>query len=98
MPFSANYHTHTYRCEHASGDCVDYARVAAAAGLEILGFSEHTPLPDGRWEDMRMSAGQRDGYEAAFAGARAAFPQVRMLIGLECEFAQEYAGWDRDEN
>jgi histidinol phosphatase-like PHP family hydrolase len=79
MPFVANYHTHTYRCEHASGDCLDYAKVAAAAGLAILGFSDHTPLPDGRWDDMRMSLAQFDEYEAAFAAAQAAFPN--MLVG-----------------
>ena len=44
-----NYHTHTYRCQHARGDCVDYARVASELGMEVLGFSDHTPLPDGRW-------------------------------------------------
>ncbi len=97
MPFVANYHTHTFRCEHATGDCLDYARVAAAAGLAILGFSDHTPLPDGRWDDMRMSLAQFDEYEAAFAAAQRAFPQMRMLLGLECEFAPEYAGWYRDE-
>lgn len=97
MPFTANYHTHTYRCDHASGDCLDYATIAARAGLAILGFSDHTPLPDGRWDDMRMSAGQLDEYEAAFDQAAAAFPQMRMLIGLECEYAREYDGWYRDE-
>jgi histidinol-phosphatase (PHP family) len=97
MPFVANYHTHTFRCDHASGDCIDYARAAQGTGLATLGFSDHTPLPDGRWADMRMSMAQLDEYEAAVALARATYPDLRMLIGLECEFSDAYAGWYRDE-
>lgn len=97
MPFVANYHTHTFRCDHASGDCLDYARVAAKAGLAILGFSDHTPLPDDRWSDMRMTMAQLNEYEGAFAKARTAFPRMRMLLGLECEYSRDYAGWYRDE-
>jgi histidinol-phosphatase (PHP family) len=97
MPFAANYHTHTFRCNHASGDAPDYARVAAAGGLATLGFSDHTPLPDGRWGDMRMAMDELAHYEAAVARARKAHPEMRVLIGLECEFAPEYAAFYRDE-
>ena len=97
MPFVANYHTHTFRCDHASGDCIDYAHIADRAGLKILGFSDHTPLPDDRWADMRMTMDQLDEYEIAVKLARAAYPRMRMLIGLECEFSDAYSGWYRDE-
>jgi histidinol-phosphatase (PHP family) len=97
MPFTANYHTHTFRCEHASGDCVEYAQVAARSGISILGFSDHTPLPDGNWREMRMSLAQLDDYEAAVQAARAAEPKLRIVLGLECEFKEEYHGWYRDE-
>ena len=83
MSFVANYHTHTFRCDHASGDCIDYAHIADRAGLKILGFSDHTPLPDDRWADMRMTMDQLDEYEIAVKLARDAYPRVRMLIGLE---------------
>ena len=32
-----NYHTHTYRCKHATGDVIDYAKAAIeAAGGEAI--------------------------------------------------------------
>jgi histidinol-phosphatase (PHP family) len=97
MPFQSNLHTHTFRCQHATGDAPDYARVASQAGLAVLGFSDHTPLPDGRWPDMRMALSELDDYEAAVARAREECPQLRILIGLECEFAPEYESFYRDE-
>ena len=97
MPFSTNLHTHTYRCQHASGDASDYARHACAAGLAVLGMADHTPLPDGRWPDMRMAMDELDGYQAAVDRARAEYPQLRILMGLECEFAVEYESFYRDE-
>ena len=33
----ANYHTHTWRCKHASGTERTYVEQAIAAGLKILG-------------------------------------------------------------
>ena len=46
-----NYHTHTYRCKHADGDCCDYAKVAVEQAMEVLGFSDHTALPNGFWPE-----------------------------------------------
>ena len=39
----ANYHTHTPRCRHAVGSEREYIEQAIEAGMEILGFSDHTP-------------------------------------------------------
>jgi histidinol-phosphatase (PHP family) len=97
MPFTANYHTHTYRCDHAEGDAIDYARIAERAGMTILGFSDHTPLPDGRWDDMRMGVSQLDEYESAVAEAAQAVPSLTILLGLECEYFPEYHAWYEDE-
>ncbi|MBA2479951.1 MAG: histidinol-phosphatase [Planctomycetes bacterium] len=97
MGFSANYHTHTYRCGHATGDAPEYARIAAAGGCRILGFSDHTPLPDGRWPDWRMRLGQLDEYEAAVARARAEQPDLTVLLGMECEYAPEFRAFYEDE-
>jgi histidinol-phosphatase (PHP family) len=66
-----NYHTHTYRCRHASGDVADYVAAAAAAGLAELGFSDHCPYPDGRWPENRMSMADLPGYLEALKEAKA---------------------------
>lgn len=39
----ANYHTHTYRCHHATGTDEEYVIRAIERGLRFLGFSDHTP-------------------------------------------------------
>lgn len=90
------YHTHTARCQHAQGDVPDYARAAAAAGLERLGAADHTPLPDGRWAGVRMRLDELPSYEAAVAEAGRAVPGLRLLRGMECDIAPEYLGWYRD--
>ncbi len=92
----ANLHTHTYRCKHAQGDVADYCREAAARGLRTLGFSDHTPLPDGRWQSVRMGMEDLEGYCRAVDAARAEFPQLTLLEGLECEYVPELEGFYRD--
>lgn len=97
MTYRQQLHTHTYRCQHASGDAPDYARVAAAGGCQVLGISDHTPLPDHRWSDVRMHLDQLDGYEAAIASARREHPRLTILKALECEWMPEYAAFYREE-
>lgn len=90
-----NFHTHTYRCQHADGDIFDYCQAAIDAGLEILGFSDHTPLPDGRWHSVRMSMDQLDEYVEKIEAAKKEFPQLQIFAGLECEYLPEYEGFYR---
>ena len=63
-----NYHTHTYRCQHATGDVIDYAKAAIDGGLTTLGMSDHAALPDNRWNNVRMSMPELDDYEEAIEG------------------------------
>lgn len=96
-----NYHTHTYRCDHATGDIPDYVEEARAAGLTELGFSDHVPQPDGRWAYGRMDLGELPGYIAAVRTARAGeagrAKGLSIRLGLECEWAPDLAAYYRDE-
>lgn len=92
-----NYHTHTYRCQHALGDVSDYAAAALEAGLTTLGMSDHAALPDDRWQTVRMAFHELDGYEAAIETARRKFPELQILKGMECEYAEEYHAYYEDE-
>lgn len=94
-----NLHTHTYRCKHARGDAAEYCDEALARGLRTLGFSDHTPLPDGRWPSVRMALAELDGYcDAVDAAAqRAAGDGLRVLKGLECEYVPEFVAFYREE-
>jgi histidinol-phosphatase (PHP family) len=92
-----NYHTHTYRCKHAVGDSWDYAKAAAEAGLQILGISDHTPLPDNRWLEMRMDINELEDYIKSIELAKESFPQLTILKGMECEYLKEYHSFYSDE-
>jgi histidinol-phosphatase (PHP family) len=100
-----NYHTHTYRCRHASGDVADYVAQAARAGLSELGFSDHCPHPDERWPMTHMSMEDLPSYIQALneakalaaSGIAAGKATPRILSGLECEWVPEYLGFMKDE-
>ncbi len=94
---TANYHTHTFRCKHATGDASDYAQAAWEAGLTTLGFSEHTPVPDGRWNEVRMDMDQLDSYDEAIRSAQEAFPGLNILKGMECDWIPEYNNFYKEE-
>jgi histidinol-phosphatase (PHP family) len=101
-----NYHTHTYRCKHASGDVADYVAAAKAAGLGELGFSDHCPHPDGRFPENRMDMSDLPGYLAALKTAKAEYAAAdaaprshspRIIAGLECEWAPELeTDWEEE--
>ena len=53
----ANYHTHTYLCNHASGTMREYIENAVKTGYEQLGFSDHGPYifdKPGYYSNFRM--------------------------------------------
>lgn len=70
---------------------------AVAGGCLTVGIADHTPFPDRRWSDVRMDLGQLDRHVAAVAAARAAHPQARVLLGMECEDVPEWRAWFADE-
>lgn len=48
-----NYHTHTYRCQHAIGNERELVEKAVSEGYSELGFSDHVPLPNFRKHLLR---------------------------------------------
>jgi histidinol-phosphatase (PHP family) len=88
-----NYHTHTYRCGHATGEVIDYAREASKQGLQVLGISDHTPWPDGRWSDVRMTLEELPGYLKAIEEAQEKYPELTFLKALECEYIRDFHGF-----
>jgi len=97
MVLTRNFHTHTYRCKHATGDCEDYAHEAVTAGVEALGFSDHTALPDHRWDNVRMHIDELEDYERSIRDAQCAFPELLVLMAMECEYTRDYHAFYQDE-
>ena len=87
---TVNLHTHTARCKHAKGFPADYARAAEAQGIRVLGMTDHTPFPDDRIIMIRMGIGELDDYIREVREAQRDFPQLKILLGLECEYFPEY--------
>lgn len=96
MKPNKNYHTHTYRCKHATHDVTAYCESAIDHGLSVLGISDHTALPDNRWPHIRMDIDELPDYCAAIDTARENHPDLRILKGAECEYAREYHAFFKD--
>ncbi len=85
----ANYHTHTWRCNHADGMEREYVENAVAMGLKILGFSDHTPyiFPGSYYSHFRMKLNQLDDYVATVLALRKQYQGVIDIpLGLELEY------------
>ena len=94
-----NYHTHTWRCQHARGTEEAYVREAIRQGFSVLGFSDHTPWPykSGFVSGMRMRLDQFGDYRRVVLDLRERYAgQIEIPLGLECEAFPEYFGWLAD--
>ena len=93
----ANYHTHTYRCNHARGSEREYIERAIAQGVRVLGFSDHVPWPYKSGfvhHGVRMPVTQLDEYVQTMRSLREKYAdQISLRIGFECEYFPEYMDW-----
>lgn len=88
----ANYHTHTWRCNHATGTEREYVENGIKAGLKILGFSDHGPyiFPGSFYSNFRMKLAMLDGYVQTVLALREAYAgQIEIPLGLELEYYPE---------
>lgn len=85
----ANYHTHTWRCNHASGSEWEYVENGLKSGLQILGFSDHSPyiFPEGYYSSFRMKLSQLDDYVDTVLKIRLQYEnKIEIPMGLELEY------------
>jgi len=85
----ANYHTHTKRCQHATGEDREYVEAAIQAGYKILGFADHCPwvYPDKNFvSGIRMAPNQLDEYFYSLESLRKEYAKdIKIYIGFETE-------------
>lgn len=89
----ANYHTHTWRCNHAVGTEREYVENAIAGGLKILGFSDHTPMPyEGNYVSKdKMRLDQLEGYVDTILALKKEYQaDIEIHLGLEVEYYPKY--------
>ena len=85
----ANYHSHTTRCRHAVGTEEEYVKNAIDRGLQIFGFSDHTPqyFPGDYYSFMRMYPEELTDYCKTVQNLRQKYAgQIQIPLGLETEF------------
>ncbi len=89
----ANYHTHTTRCNHATGDEREYIENAIRAGLVELGFSDHAPMvfhTPGYYSGFRIRPERFEDYVTTLRALKEEYAgQIKIRIGLEVEYYPE---------
>ncbi|RRJ61658.1 histidinol-phosphatase HisJ family protein [Paenibacillus oralis] len=89
-------HTHHFRCGHADGNIRDYIEAGIAAGLSVIGISDHTPY-FGSPEDRpfpRISMGKKEfaGYVDEVLKLKREYEgKIDVLLGIESDFFPEHA-------
>ena len=81
----ANYHTHTARCHHATGEDKAYVEAAIQNGFQVLGFSDHCPwiFSDGYVSPIRMTPDELDGYVTSLTALKKGYYNLyRSGIGI----------------
>ena len=89
----ANYHAHTWRCQHAYDTEREYIEAAISMGIEIFGFSDHVPCPyqDGYVSNIRMTMKQAPEYVETIRRLEAEYrDQVKIYAGFEAEYVPEF--------
>ncbi len=85
-----NYHTHTFRCKHATGSEREYIENAIKSGIKTLGFSDHIPVDfsNGFVSGCRMTFNEAAGY---FDTVRKLAEEYKDKIKILCGFESEYS-------
>ena len=84
-----NYHTHTFRCGHASGKPEDYIKRAIENGITHMGFSDHVPYicSNGVQSDYRVPVSEVQDYFSEIYALRERYKdKIDIKIGFEMEY------------
>ena len=84
-----NYHTHTARCRHATGEDEEYVLTAIQNGIKHMGFSDHMPFlfPDGTESAYRVPMAEAWDYVNS---VRSLAKKYAHAIDLKLGFEMEY--------
>ncbi len=87
----ANYHTHHYLCNHATGNVEDYVKEAIKIGLKELGISDHAPNSRVHDQNVRMNPSEFSFYLKDIETAQKKYQnQIKIIKGLEVEYFYDH--------
>lgn len=89
-------HTHHFRCGHADGNIRDYIEAGIAAGLQVIGISDHTPYFGHPEEQAFPHIAMGKAELAAYVGEvlelkREYAGRIEVLLGIESDYFPEHA-------
>ncbi|MCQ2557792.1 MAG: histidinol-phosphatase [Oscillospiraceae bacterium] len=88
------YHTHTTRCGHAEGTDREYIESAIRAGIKILGFSDHIPVPPSyipEFQWIRMAYEMAEEYVNTVRSLKKEYADdIAIFVGYEGEYCADY--------
>jgi histidinol-phosphatase (PHP family) len=96
MSWPADYHMHTPLCRHAVGQPMEYAAAAVAAGLNEIGFSDHSPMRRDDFDNWRMRFDQLDEYVQNVEQVRRDVPSLLVKLALEVDYLPGQEEWIRE--
>ena len=91
--YNYNFHTHTYRCGHASFELEEeYINKYIENEFKIVGFSDHMPLPLEEFpqEKSRMYIKDSSKYISKLSKLKNHYKDIEILIGFEGEYDKIY--------
>lgn len=88
LAFKYVYHSHTERCGHASGKDEEFVKSAIKQGVQILCFTDHTPIPNFSQPNIRMECSKLDEYVSSINFLKEKYKEkIEIHVGLEVENA-----------
>jgi len=87
-PISYDYHMHTKRCGHATGEIDQYIAEARQKGLLEIGFSDHLPFVTHRDPQYTMALSELPEYHKDMEEARDAHKDLSIKIGIEADYME----------
>lgn len=91
MGIISDYHIHTRRCGHATGDVEDYVNEAKRKGLEEIGFSDHLPFVTHRDSAYTMDLSELPEYHKDIEALQIKHTDLSIKIGIEADYMEGHA-------
>ncbi|MBE9915977.1 histidinol-phosphatase [Paenibacillus donghaensis] len=88
-------HTHHFRCGHADGNIHDYIEAGIAAGLQVIGISDHTPYfgetEDRAFPQIAMGKSELANYVQEVLELKQEYEgKIDVLLGIESDYFPEH--------
>ncbi len=83
-----DYHMHTKRCGHATGEIEEYVAEAKKKGLREIGFSDHLPFVTHRDAQYTMAMEELPEYHRDMEAAQARHKDLTIRIGIEADYME----------